>query len=80
MTEVRKMKARVAAAIKRVDPKAVTGTFYDDASDRLFVTIVKGPRKINVTLRGRDFANGGGEKIDRAIEDGLKRLENTPIG
>jgi hypothetical protein len=80
MTDVRKMKARVAAAIKRVDPKVVTGTFYDDASDRLFVTIVKGSRKIGVMLRGRDFANGGAEKIDLAIIDGLRRLETTPIG
>jgi hypothetical protein len=80
MTDVRKMKARVAAAIKRIDPKVVTGTFYDDASDRLFVTIVRGSRKIGVTLRGLDFANGGAEKIDRAIIDGLKRLETTPIG
>jgi len=31
-------------------------------------------------LRGRDFANGSAEKIDRAIIDGLKRLETTPIG
>ena len=80
MTDVRKMKARVAAAIKRVDPKAMTGTFYDDASDRLFVTIVKGSRKIGVMLRGRDFSNGSAEKIDSAIIDGLRRLETTPIG
>lgn len=80
MTDVRQMKAKVEAAIRRADPKAMTGTFYDDASDRLFVTIVKGSRKISVTLRGRDFVNGGAEKIDRAIEDGLRRLESTPIG
>jgi hypothetical protein len=79
MTDVRQMKAKVTAAVKRVDPKVMTGTFYDDASDRLFVTIVRGPRKISVTLRGRDFANGA-ETIDRAIEDGLRRLETTPIG
>lgn len=79
MTDVRQMKAKVNAAIKRVDPKVVTGTFYDDASDRLFVTIVRGPRKVSVTLRGRDFANGA-EKIDKAVEDGLRRLETTPIG
>ena len=79
MTDVRQMKARVEAAVKRADPKVMTGTFYDDASDRLFVTIVKGSRKISVTLRGRDFANGV-EKIDHAIEDGLRRLETTPIG
>ena len=79
MTDVQ-MKATVAAAIKRVDPKVITGTFYDDASDRLFVTIVRGSRKISVTLRGRDFGNGDSGKIDRAIEDGLRRLEHTPIG
>ena len=79
MTDVQ-MKARVEAAIKRADPKVMTGTFYDDASDRLFVTIVRGSRKISVSLRGRDFGNGDSEKIDRAIEDGLRRLQDTPIG
>ena len=80
MTAVRQMKAKVQSAIKRVDPKAMTGTFYDDASDRLFVTIFKGSRKIFVTLRGRDFGNGDSKKIDAAIEDGLRRLEHSPIG
>lgn len=80
MTDVRQMKARVEAQIKRADPKAMTGTFYDDASDRLFVTIVKGSRKISVALRGRDFGNGDARNIDHAIEDGLRRLEHTPIG
>ena len=80
MTDVRQMKARVEAAIKRVDPKVMTGTFYDDASDRLFVTIVKGSRKISVTLRGRDLGNGDSKKMDHAIKDGLRRLEHTPIG
>ena len=79
MNNVRQMKARVQAAIKRVDSTVTTGTFYDDASDRMFVTIVKGPRKISVTLRGRDFTNGL-EKINQALEAGLKRLETTPIG
>ena len=74
------MKAKVEAAIKKVDPDAVTGTFYDDASDRLFVTIIKGARKVSVTLRGRDFSNGDSEKVSRAVEDGLRRLKNTPIG
>ena len=80
MTDVRQMKARVEAAIKRLDPKAITGMFYDDASDRLFVTIFKGPRKISVALRGRDFGNGDSEKLNNAIEDGLRRLQHTPIG
>ncbi len=80
MTDVRKMKAKVEAEIKRIDPKAITGTFFDNASDRLFVTIVKGPRKVSVALRGRDFTNGDSEKVNRAIEDGIRRLERTPIG
>jgi len=74
------MKATIEAAIKRADPKAITSTFYDDASDRLFVTIFKGSKKVSVTLRGRDFSNGGAELIDRSIEDALTRLQNTPIG
>ena len=80
MTDVRQMKQRVEAAVKRVDPEVMTGTFYDDASDRLFVTIVRGSRKISVTLRGRDFGNGDAIKIDNAIKDGLRRLQDTPIG
>jgi hypothetical protein len=74
------MKATVEAAVRKMDPDALTGTFYDDASDRLFVTIIKGSRKVSVTLRRRDFTNGDPEKISRSVEDGLRRLENTPIG
>jgi hypothetical protein len=80
MIAVREMKAKVEAAIKSVDPDAMTGTFYDDASDRLFVTIFKGSRKISVTLRARDFGNGDSKKVDDAIVDGLRRLGQTPIG
>ena len=80
MTVARQMKSRVEAAVKKADPKAMTGTFYDDASDRLFVTLVKGSRKVSVSLRGRDFANGDSDKITFAIADGLRRLKDTPIG
>lgn len=80
MTDVRQMKAKVEAAIKRADPLSMTSTFYDGASDRLFVTIVKGSRKVSVALRGKDLGNGDSEKLDRAIEDGLRRLQHTPIG
>ena len=80
MTDVRKMKAIVEAAMKRIDPKVILlTTFFDDASDRMFVTIVRGPRKILMTLRGRDFANGA-DKIDSAIEEGVGRLAHIPIG
>jgi hypothetical protein len=81
MTEVQQMKSRVEAAIRRLDPKAIpSATFYDTASDRLFVTIVKGPRKVSFDLRGRDFTNGDADKINRIIEQGVKRLQHTPIG
>ena len=74
------MKATVEAAIKRTDPKVSTSTFYDNASDRLFVTIVRGTRKVAVTLKGKDFANEDSERIDKAIADGFRRLEVVPIG
>ena len=80
MTEVGQMKAKVEAAIKGADPKVMTSTFYDGASDRLFVTIVKGSKKVSVALRGKDLGNGSSEQLDRAIKDGLRRLQQTPIG
>ena len=80
MADVRQMKATVDAAVKLADPGAITGTFYDAASDRLFVTIVKGSRKISVALRGRDFGNGDSDRISREIKEGIKRLGRTPIG
>jgi hypothetical protein len=80
MADVRQMKATVEAAVKHADPGAITGTFYDAASDRLFVTIVKGSRKISVALRGRDFGNGDSDRISREIKEGIKRLGRTPIG
>jgi len=80
MKDAGQMKAKVEAAIRKMDPQALTGTFYDDASDRLFVTIIKGSRKVSVTLRGKDFANGDSERVSRAVEEGLRRLQKTPIG
>jgi hypothetical protein len=80
MADVRQMKATVDAAVRQADPGAITGTFYDAASDRLFVTIVKGSRKISVALRGRDFGNGDSDRISREIKEGIKRLGRTPIG
>ena len=80
MADVRQMKARVEAAAKQNDPAAMVATFYDDASHRLFVTLVKGSRKTSVTLRQRDFENGDSKRVDVAIKDGIKRLARTPIG
>jgi hypothetical protein len=78
--DVRKMKAKVETEIKKMDSKALAGTFYDSASDRLFVTIVKGPRKVSIALRGRDFNGDDFANVGQAIKAGITRLERTPIG
>jgi hypothetical protein len=80
MTDVRRMKATAEAAVTLADPGAIAGTFYDAASDRLFVTIVKGSRKISVALRGRDFGSGDSDRVNREIKEGIKRLGRMPIG
>lgn len=81
MTDVREMKARVEAAIRRFDRKAIpSATFYDAASDRLFVTIVKGPRKLSLSFRSRDFSDDDADKISSVIKSAVKSLQHTPIG
>ena len=80
MTEVRKMKARVEAAIKAADPQAILQTtFFDDVSDRMFITIVKGSRKTQIALQARDFADGANE-FNRVIGKGIAQLAQMPIG
>jgi len=81
MTEARKLISKVEAAIKRNDPNAIVErTFYDEVSDRLFVTVVNGPRKTEMVLLAYEYSNGDQERIDRVVEQGLLRLKNTPIG
>jgi hypothetical protein len=81
MMDVRRMKSRVEAEIRRLDQKAIaSATFYDTASERLFVTIVKGPRKVSISLRGRDFSDGDADKMHSVIKSAVKSLQHTPIG
>jgi hypothetical protein len=81
MTEAKKLTLKVEAAIKRADPNVITErTFYDDVSDRLFVTIFKGPRKTDLIFIVPEYNNGGAEKINRVVEQSLERLKRTPIG
>ena len=76
MTEVRKLASRVEAAIKRADSGAIVErTFYDDISDRLFINVVKGPRKTEIMLTARDEND-----VDRLVEQCLARLKDMPIG
>jgi len=81
MTDARKMIPRIEALIKRADPKAITArTFYDDASNRLYVTIVKGSRKTDITLLGDYLTGNHHEETERLIKEAVARLQHTPIG
>ena len=81
MTEAQKLTLKVEAAIKRADPTVITErTFYDEVSDRLFVTVFKGPRKTELMFFVREHNNGDAELIARVVERSLERLKRTPIG
>ena len=81
MTEAQKLKLKVEAAIRRADPNVITErTFYDEVSDRLFVTIFKGPRKTELMFIVPEYNNGDPERINRVVERSLERLKHTPIG
>jgi hypothetical protein len=79
MANARRLKARVESAIKRAGKDVIAGrVFYDDVSDRLYVSLFKGPRKTEFVLRTLDGT--GQEEIDSAVKQALERLEHTPIG
>ena len=81
MTQAQKLTRKVEAAIKRADPNAITErTFYDEVSDRLFVTIFKGPRKTDIVFIVGEYNNSDAERINRVVEQSLERLKHTPIG
>ena len=80
MENVRSAIARVEAAIHDLDPDCIVqGTFYDDVSNRLFVTVVKGPRKKLITLLGRYFGNGF-DAINKTLKTSIEELQTEPIG
>lgn len=80
MTEAKKLISKVEAVIKRADPNVITErTFYDEVSDRLFVTIFKGTRKTDLIFIVSEY-NGDVEQINRVVEQSLERLKHTPIG
>ncbi len=80
MENVSKVIARVEAIIHKLDPDCIVqGTFYDEVSNRLFVTVVKGSRKKNITLLGRYFENGF-DALSKTIKTGIEELQTEPIG
>ena len=81
MIDVRKLIPRIEALIKRADPKVITDrTFYDAASHRLYIGIVKGSRKTEITLLGDHLTSDHQEETERLIKEGLGRLARVPIG
>jgi hypothetical protein len=81
MTDVRKLIPRIEALIRRADPKVITDrTFYDAASNRLYVMIVKGSRKTEITLHGNHLTSEKQEQTPRLINEGLGRLARVPVG
>ncbi|HKP84445.1 MAG TPA: hypothetical protein VJZ26_00015 [Blastocatellia bacterium] len=80
MTNVRKLIPKVEAAIKRIDPDVIVQrTFYDEVSDRLYVGIVKGLRETDIVLLGHEFEDGLLKSVNESIEQGVRKLEHTPI-
>lgn len=81
MTEARKAASRIEAALKHADPQIIVErTFYDEISNRLYVNVVKGSRKTEIVLVGRERSNNDQQEIDRLVEQCLLRLKNMPIG
>ena len=81
MIDVRKLIPRFEALIKRADPTFITDrTFYDRASNRLYIGIVKGSRKTQITLLGDRLTRDHEEETERLIREGMTRLARVPIG
>ncbi len=80
MSNIRKFIPKVEAAIKRIDPEVIVQrTFYDEVSDRLYVGIVKGLHETDIVLLGLDFEDDLLKRVNQSLEQGVKKLEHTPI-
>jgi hypothetical protein len=81
MRDRRKLSARVDSIVKQNDAKAmVQRAFYDDASDRLFITLVKGLRRVNLTLAARDLDGDDHSRAEQVIRRGIAYLDQAPVG
>lgn len=81
MPDVRKLIPRIEALIKRADPKVITQrTFYDAASNRLYVGLVKGLRKTEFTLQGTRLTAEHQQETESLIQEALGRLARIPVG
>lgn len=81
MDDIKKKISGVETAVRTILPDAIVQrSFYDEASGRLFVTVVQGSRKIDFMLSERDLNNGKSDRADRTIRSALKKLPDMPIG
>jgi hypothetical protein len=80
MSDLRKVIPKVEAAIKRIDPDIIVQrTFYDEISNRLYIGIVKGLRETEIMLFSQDFEDDLLKRVNQSLEQGIKKLEHTPI-
>jgi hypothetical protein len=80
MRNTRKIVAAVDRAVKENDSAVmVQGTFYDDASDRVFTTLVKGSKRINLTLSGAE-AESNSDNVGAKVKNAITKLDEQPIG
>ena len=81
MRDRRRLAARVISIVKRNDKKVlVQRAFYDDASDRVFVTLVKGAQRVNLTLRARELESDDLASAEKLIKDNIAQIAHVPIG
>ncbi len=81
MRDRRKLSAIVNAIVKKNDSTVMAQrAFYDDASDRLFITLIRGSHRVNLTLAGRDLDGDDTSRADQLIRDNIDQLARVPIG
>ena len=81
MGDIKKKVSGVETTVRRILPDVIVQrSFYDEASGKLFFTVVQGSRKIDFMLSDRDFKNGQTEKAELVIRGALKKLPDMPIG
>jgi hypothetical protein len=81
MDDIKKKISGVETTVRSIAPGVIVQrSFYDEASGKLFFTVVQGSRKIDFMLSDRDFKNGQMEKADIIIRGALKKLPGMPIG
>jgi hypothetical protein len=71
----------LTSRIKNLDREVILqGALYDEVTERVVVTLVKGRKRTSFILNGRWFDNDHGKLLDETLKEEVKRLKNTPAG